>query len=368
MALRMMEATEDYKQKNLSLARINAFFQPLMGFLIGLSTVITVLAGGYMVSKGELTIGNIAEFVIYVNILTWPVTSIGWITSLTQQAAASQKRINEYLAQKPAWNNGVVLPPSQIQSIEFAHVSFVYSDTGIEALKDLNLEFKKGNKTAIVGKSGAGKSSIAELIVRMYDPTGGVISINGIPLPEFEISALRSKIGYVTQDIFLFSDSIYHNIDIRQDGKPLDEIIRVAKIAGLHDEIVAFPEGYETLIGERGVLLSGGQKQRLSLARTLLFDPQVIILDDSLSALDAITEANIGEYLQNHWQERIVVVITHRAVSPIKFDRIYCIDQGKVEDFGTPDELLTRQNFYKKIFDIQNSDASVNEKNRDLFA
>ncbi|MEM0993274.1 MAG: ABC transporter ATP-binding protein, partial [Bacteroidota bacterium] len=284
------EQSEEYRQHSLGLAKIDALFFPTMLLLIGTSTVITVLIGGIKVIQGVITPGNIAEFVIYVSMLTWPVTAIGWIASIIQQAAASQKRINEFLETPVAIHSEATDTSPLEGKITFDQVSFRYPDTGILAIQNMNLELLPGQKMAIIGRTGSGKTTIADLITRMYDVSEGSIKIDGRDLREHNLSNLRYRIGYVPQDVFLFSDTIAQNIAFGKRDASQEEIEQYAQYASIHNEIKDLPEGYETLVGERGVTLSGGQKQRTSIARALIKQPDILILDDCLSAVDTKTE------------------------------------------------------------------------------
>ncbi len=345
--------SEVYKHKSMDLVQVNALFHPLMMLLIGVSTILTVYVGGLQVVKGNITPGNIAEFVIYVNMLTWPVTAIGWIASIIQQAAASQKRLNEFLK-----------TPTSIQStsteqlpikgtIDFNNVSFVYPDTGIKALDNIDLHLKPGAKLAIVGKTGSGKTTMADLLVRMYDTTDGAILIDGKPIQQLDVHNLRQQIGYVTQDIFLFSDTITNNISFGAKDVSQEEVEQFAKYAAVYDDIKGLTYGFETMVGERGVTLSGGQKQRVSIARALIKKPNIIILDDCLSAVDTNTEAQILGYFNESLQDKTTIIITHRIYSRIKFDKIIVLDDGQIVEEGTHEELLKNEGFYYDLYEKQ---------------
>ncbi len=355
------DQSEEFRQKSLKLVRVDAFFFPLMSLLIGASIIITVYVGGMQVIAGNLTAGNIAEFVIYINMLTWPVTAIGWIASLTQQAAASQKRINEFLKTQPAIVNqapplaaGEVRPPLK-GHIRFEQVSFVYPDTGIQALNNVSFEVLPGQKLAIVGRTGSGKTSIADLLVRMYDATGGRILIDGVDIKMHDLFHLRRSIGYVPQDVFLFSDTVLTNIAFGKDGISREEAEFFAKSAAVHDEIMGLPNGYETVVGERGVTLSGGQKQRVSIARAFAKRPDIVILDDCLSAVDTNTESQILGYMENALSDKTAIIITHRIYGMLQFDKIIVIDEGGVAEEGTHEELLSRGGYYAEMFEKQST-------------
>jgi len=345
--------SNNYKDKSLELAKVNALFFPLMLLLISISTIITIYVGGLEVVKGEITPGNIAEFVIYVNMLTWPVTSIGWIASIIQQASASQQRINEFLDTSPSITNPSDEPFVLEHEISFKNVDFVYPDTGIQALSDIDLKIKKGEKIAIIGRTASGKTSIAELILRMYDVTGGDITIDGENIKYINLDALRQSIAYVPQDLFLFSDSIENNIGFGIDEFHRDEIMKYAEYASINKEIQGLPNGYDALVGERGVTLSGGQKQRISIARALIKKPDIVILDDCLSAVDTKTEQKILSYLNNELSEKTAIIITHRIQSLIDFDQIVVLDEGKIVERGKHKELIEKQGYYYDILEQQ---------------
>ena len=349
------DQSEIYKAKALGLARIDNAFFPLMLLLIGASTIITVYVGGLQVVAGNITPGNIAEFVIYVNMLTWPVTSIGWIASLTQQAAASMKRINEFLKTEPTiQNSGSELSKLTIDgNVNFENVTFIYPDTGIKALKNVSFTVKKGEKLAIIGRTGSGKTSIADLLVRMYDVTEGGIKIDGQDIKTFNLNVLRQRIGYVPQDVFLFSDTVSDNIAFGKKGVSQAEIEQFAKYAAVYEDIKGLSEGFNTIVGERGVMLSGGQKQRISIARALIKQPDIVILDDCLSAVDTTTEQTILGYLNNALAEKTAIIITHRIYSSLQFDKIIVLDNGEIIEQGTHETLLENKGYYFEIFENQ---------------
>lgn len=356
--------SEEYRKKSLELIRIDAFFFPLMALLIGASTIITVYVGGLQVVAGKINPGNIAEFVIYINMLTWPVTAIGWIASLTQQAAASQKRINEFLNTQPTITNPVATDPLQANDtnspatslqghIQFQNVSFSYPDTGIKALENVSFELLPSQKMAIVGRTGSGKTTIADLLVRMYDVDEGRILIDGKDIREHDLAHLRQRIGYVPQDVFLFSDTVLGNIAFGKDGISREAAEYFAKSASVHEEIIGLPEGYETMVGERGVTLSGGQKQRVSIARAFAKDPDVVLLDDCLSAVDTNTESRILGYLSGALSDKTAIIITHRIYQMLQFDKIIVLDEHRVSEEGTHDELLARGGYYAEMYERQ---------------
>ncbi len=346
---------ERYKEKNLGLARVQALFQPMMILLIGISTVLTVYVGGLLVMRGEVTTGNIAEFVIYVNMLTWPVAAIGWITSLVQRAAASQKRINEFLDVKPEIINNTNVKIKKCSEIAFRQVEFVYPDTGIKVLNGISFKVRKGESLGIIGKTGSGKSTIANLICRIYDVTKGEILINNKEISNINLDDLRFSIGYVPQDGFLFSDTISNNIAFgkRVDSSDINNIREAAKIAVVDDEIMSFPEDYHTLIGERGITLSGGQKQRVAIARAVIKEPSILILDDCLSSLDTKTEEEVIHNLRPLMKKSVSIVCSHR-VSSLKFcDKIMVLDGGNIIEFGKHKDLIDKKGIYFDLFQAQ---------------
>jgi ATP-binding cassette subfamily B protein len=361
------DQSEEFRRKSLKLIRIDAFFFPLMALMIGVSTIITVYVGGLLVVEtaalpvgdpSKVTAGNIAEFVIYINMLTWPVTAIGWIASLTQQAAASQKRINEFLKTQPAITNPAdgQAPATTLNGhIRFENVTFVYPDTGIKALDNVSFEILPGQKMAIIGRTGSGKTTIADLLVRMYDVTEGRILIDGKDIREHDLHHLRRRMGYVPQDVFLFSDSVYGNIAFGKEGLSREEAAFYAKSAAVHNDIVDLPEGYDTLVGERGVTLSGGQKQRVSIARAFAKQPDVVLLDDCLSAVDTNTESQILGYLDNALADKTAIIITHRIYSMLQFDKIIVLDNHRISEEGTHETLLAKGGYYAELFEKQSA-------------
>ncbi len=345
--------SDEYKTKSLELAKIDALFFPLMVLLIGISTIITVYVGGLKVTTGELTPGNIAEFVIYVNMLTWPVTAIGWIASIIQQAAASQKRINEFLKTEPTILNSTTEDRPIEGAISFKNVGFNYPDTGIRAIDGISFDLKKGQKLAIVGRTGSGKTTVADLLVRLYDVTEGSIEIDGNDIREIDLANLRKRVGYVPQDVFLFSDSIAKNIQFGKRDASQEEVEAFAKYAAVHKDIAELPMQYETLVGERGVTLSGGQKQRVSIARALIKEPDIVILDDCLSAVDTNTEKQILDYFDTALANKTAIIITHRIYGLLEFDKIIVLDDGKISEEGTHEELIAMKGYYFDLFEKQ---------------
>ena len=352
-------ASEDYKVKSIRLTRVNALFFPIIMALVGVSTITTVYVGGLQVISGEIGYGVIAEFILYVNILTWPVTSLGWVTSIVQRAVASQTRINEFLDQKNDILSTDNIKANIHGTVEVENVSFTYPDSGIRALKDVSFQIKEGQTLGIIGTTGSGKSTIANLLMRMYDPTGGVINIDGNPITGYDISDLRRQIGYVPQDVFLFSDSIGNNIAFGIEESDPAIIEQAAKDADVYQNIVEFPKGFETMLGERGITLSGGQKQRVSIARAIAKEPKILILDDCLSAVDTKTENVILTALKNIMQNRTSIIISHRVSSAKLADQIIVLDDGKVIERGNHDSLMRQKGVYAELYEKQTNRESV---------
>ena len=336
---------EDYKDKNLDLVRVNAIFMPLMTLLIGVSTIMTIFIGGRLAMEGKISMGNIAEFVIYVNMLTWPVASLGWVTSLVQRAAASQERINEFMDTKASIVNPTNEKMEIHGNIEFKNVSFTYPDSGIKALQNINLKIKAGESVAILGRTGAGKSSLAGLVSRLYDTDSGSILIDGRDIKTVNLDVLRKSVGYVPQDVFLFSETIAENIAF---GTQLDisreEIEQAAKNAEIYKNIQHFPKGFETKLGERGITISGGQKQRISIARAIVGKPKILIFDDCLSAVDTETEKGIINNLTSVMKDKTTLIISHRVSSVAHCDQIFVLDEGTVLEQGTHESLMKDEN------------------------
>jgi ATP-binding cassette subfamily B protein len=345
--------SNQYLTKSLNLTHVNALFFPLVTGLIGLSTILTVYVGGILVDRGEITTGNIAEFVIYINMLTWPVTSLGWVTSIVQRAAASQERINAFLYEKPEIVGPDALPKPLEGNISFREVWLTYPDSGIEALKGVDFDLHAGQSLAIVGGLGSGKSTIANMICRLYDPSAGSVLIDGENLKNINLHSLREQVAYVPQDVFLFSDTISKNIAFGKDDATQQEIEDAARWAGVYDNIMAFPKGFETIIGERGITLSGGQKQRVAIARALIRQPKILILDDCLSAVDTHTENEILNHLKVLMKNRSTLIISHRISSVKLADRILVLADGKIVEQGTHRELLRKKGVYREIYDKQ---------------
>lgn len=355
-----------YKTESMSLARTNALFMPTIILLIGVSTILTIYIGGIQAYHGQIKPGEIAEFVIYVNMLTWPFASVGWVTSIIQRAAASQERINEFLKIKPEIVSQNDLPVLFDKEIKFENVSLTYENTGVTGLKNISFKLEKGKTLGIIGKTGSGKSSIAYLLMRLMDPTSGQVLIDEKKLSDSNLETWRQKIGYVPQEHFLFSDSIRNNILFGIENSEVEQVSvesenqmqRAAEDAGIHETIMNFPEKYDTLLGERGINLSGGQKQRVSIARALMKNPEIIILDDCLSAVDNETEEHILQALKNRFSGKTAVIISHR-ISSIKYaDNILVIDNGQIVESGNHSSLLTLNGVYADTFRQQQMDQS----------
>lgn len=348
-----LKESEAYKTDSLSLVKVQSLFYPVMLLLAGLSTLITIYVGGIEVMKGNITTGNIAEFVVYVNLLTFPVLSLGWVTSLVQRAAASQKRINEYLGTVSEINQPKV-PETEIQgNIEFKNVSFVYPDTKIMALKEVSFTAAPGELVAIIGRTGSGKSTIANLLMRMYDCTSGEILIDGKPIQQLNLKNYRSQTGFVPQEVFLFSDTIANNIAFSVDKMDMPRVENAARSAAVYDNIAAFDEGFETMIGERGVTLSGGQKQRVSIARAVFRQPKILIFDDCLSAVDTKTEEEILNNLGKVMKGRTSILIAHRISTIKNADKIIVLDDGKIVEQGTHEALMEQKGSYYELYEKQ---------------
>ncbi|GAB4233738.1 MAG: ABC transporter ATP-binding protein [Ekhidna sp.] len=345
--------SEDYRDKSLKLAFVQALFMPLIMGLIGLSVILTVYVGSIQVFNGEVSTGNIAEFIIYVNMLTWPVTALGWITSIIQRAAASQRRINEFLQTKTDIVSRSHIEKELTGHISFKDVSFTYPDSGIQALKNVSFEVNPGESIAVVGTTGSGKSTIANLVCRLYDIEDGVLKVDDIDVKDYDISSLRSQIGYVPQDVFLFSDTIENNISFGNRKMSREEIETAARDADLLENIKGFKDGFQTRVGERGITLSGGQKQRVSIARAIAREPKILILDDALSAVDTKTENAILNAMQRIMKGRTSIIISHRVSSAKLADKVVMLDDGKVIEQGTHDELLNKKGPYRELHDKQ---------------
>ena len=351
--LQFEKESTDYKNKSLKLAFVQAVFFPLIMSLIGLSVILTIYIGGVEVFNGSISTGVIAEFIIYVNLLTWPVAALGWITSIIQQAAASQKRINEFLETKTDIISTENLEKNLEGTIEFKNVDFIYPDSGIHALKNISFKVNQGESVAIIGNTGAGKSTLANLICRMYDISSGSLKIDGQSIQRYNLSCLRSQIGFVPQDVFLFSDSIRNNIAFGNPDMNEEKIIQAAKDADLLNNIADLPNGFDTRVGERGITLSGGQKQRVSIARAVAREPKILILDDALSAVDTKTENTILEAMAKIMKGRTSLIISHRVSSAKLASKIIVLLNGSIIEQGSHEDLLEKNGAYKGIYDQQ---------------
>jgi ATP-binding cassette, subfamily B, multidrug efflux pump len=345
--------SDEYKRQSLKLTRVQSLFFPLIMGLIGLSTILTVYAGSVEVINGSLTFGNIAEFIIYVNLLTWPVASLGWTTSLVQRAAASQKRINEFLKTKTDIISEKNLTPEIKGKVEFKNVSFTYPDTGIEALKNISFVINEGESLAIIGTTGSGKSTVSNLISRLYDVTSGEVLIDNTPIKHFNLLSLRSQTGVVPQDVFLFSDTIFNNIAFGLLKPEESKVLQAAKDADVYSNIVAFPQGFNTRVGERGITLSGGQKQRVSIARAVVREPKILILDDALSAVDTKTENTILNSMKKIMKGRTSIIISHRVSSAKLANKIIVLNEGTIVEEGTHENLLAHNGTYRELYEKQ---------------
>ena len=348
------------KNKNMKLSFLNSLFGPLMLFLIGISNLIVICAGGMMYINGSIThVGVIAEFILYVNMLTWPVASLGWISSMIQEAIASQKRINEFLKEVPQIQNTEKNPTTITGAIEFKNVSFTYDDTNITALKNINFKVNKGETLAILGKTGSGKSTILSLISRLYDVEHGEVLIDGKSIKNVNLESLRNAIAVVPQDAFLFSDTIKNNIKFGKENATDEQVIGVAKQAVVHHNIAEFKLGYDTILGERGITLSGGQKQRVSIARALIKDAPILLLDDSLSAVDTETEEAILHNLEKETQSKTTFIVSHRISAVRNADKIIVLEDGNIIQSGSHNELLNSDGYYKELYEMQLAEKEI---------
>ena len=343
--------SEGSKNKNIDLVKVQALFFPLMILLIGLSNILVIYIGGNQFISGQIKeLGTIVEFLIYVNMLTWPVAVVGWVTSMVQQAEASQKRINEFLKEQPDILNYEFSSSPIKGKLEFKNLSFTYSDTNITALKNISFTVNQGETVAILGNTGSGKSTILELIGRLYDVEKGQIIINNKNIRDLNLFDLRNSIGYVPQDAFLFSDSIINNIKFGKENATEDDVFKAAKAAAVHKNIIEFKKGYQTLSGERGITLSGGQKQRISIARALIKSPQILLLDDCLSAVDTETEEKIINNLESITNDKTTIIVSHRVSSAKKADKIIVLDEGEIIQQGTHNKLIKQVGYYKDLY------------------
>ncbi|HMK26074.1 MAG TPA: ABC transporter ATP-binding protein [Chitinophagaceae bacterium] len=352
--------SEEYKKNAVGLAKVEAIYFPSITLLIGLSTLLTIMIGGLYYIHGSHNIGlnTIVEFVMYINMLTFPVSAIGLTASMIQRAAASQKRVNEFLDTEPTIQNAPAVVKGSLQgNIHFENVNFIYPHTGIHALKDFTLDIKKGEKVAIVGRTGSGKSTIAQLLLRMYDAGSGTIELDGVNIQKIDLKTLREQISYVPQDVFLFSETVENNIRFGLQEAEISAVEKAARQANVDKEIAGFPEQYNTMIGERGVTLSGGQKQRISIARALIKDPNLVIFDDCLSAVDARTEKEIISNLNEFLRDKTAIIITHRIFSLFNFDKIVVLDDGVKVEQGTHQELLAQKGYYASLYARQQEES-----------
>nr|MBP9214532.1 ABC transporter ATP-binding protein [Chitinophagaceae bacterium] len=349
--------SELYKKNAIGLAKVEAIYFPSMALMIGISTLLTIAIGCWFVVHGEnnVTAGTITEFVIYINMLTFPVSAIGWTASMIQRAAASQKRLNEFLETEPEISQAKSGNIEKIGGdIVFNNVSFTYPNTGIQALKDFSITIPKGNKVLILGKTGSGKTTVAQLLLHFYNPTTGTIAIGNHAINEISLKHLRQQISYVPQDVFLFSDTVSNNIKFGLvEEANQTSVEQAAKFASIHNEIMAFDKQYNTVIGERGVTLSGGQKQRISIARALIKQPEFVVFDDCLSAVDAKTEHEIINHLYQYLHDKTALIITHRIFSKFNFDQIIVLDDGQIIEQGTHKELFALNGYYTELYNNQ---------------
>ena len=349
----MIAFSSETKDKSVDLAKFQSWFFPMMLLLIGCSNILVIFIGGNQYINGEINLGVLAEFIIYVNMLTWPVATVGWVTSIVQQAEASQKRINEFLSEK---NEIISVNQNDYKikgELEFKGVSLKYPETNIEALSEIDFKINAGQSLGIIGSVGSGKSTVLELIVRNYDPDSGKILIDNKNLKDHNIEVIRRDIGYVPQTTFLFSDTIYNNINFGNINSKAEDIQYFSKIACIHDDIMSFPKKYASMLGERGINLSGGQKQRLAIARALIKKPQILILDDSLSALDTETEHNVIKNLKKEIKDITKIIVSHRISTIEKCDLILVLNSGKVIEYGTHKKLCEINGYYKETYDKQ---------------
>lgn len=356
--------SESYRNNAIGLARVEALYFPSMTLMMGISTILTILIGGMQAIEDPGKVGMIVEFVIYINMLTFPVSAIGWTASMIQRAAASQKRLNEFLDIRPS----IVTAPDAVRdpalggSIVFDQVNFTYPHTGIKALQHFSLTVNSGDKVLILGKTGSGKTTLAQLLLRFYEPDSGSISIGNRPLNRIDLQDLRRQISYVQQDVFLFSDTVANNIRFGVSGDtPIEKVKEAARFANVDKDIMGFEQQYDTVIGERGVTLSGGQKQRISIARALIKNPEIILFDDCLSAVDAKTEKEIIGHLYGYLQDKTALIITHRIFAGFKFDKIIVLKDGKLAETGSHETLMAQNGYYAELYQLQLSENGAEE-------
>ena len=343
----------EYRSVNEELFRVNATFQPIMILMVGISTLITIFVGGQLYFAGEVSAGNITEFIYYVNLLTWPIASIGWVTSLVQSAAASMERLNEFLSEEPDFKSGDYQPSSFQGTVTFKNVSFTYPNSGIQALDNVSFTLQAGHSLGILGKTGSGKSTVTALMVRQYDPTEGQILIDGVDIKDWHLPTLKKYLGWVPQEAFLFSDTIARNIAFGLDEFNQDQVEQAAKAAGVHDNIIDFPKQYETTVGERGITLSGGQKQRVSIARALAKSPKLMVFDDCLSAVDTETEELILGNIKEATASISSMIVAHRVSSVKHCEQIICLENGQIIEKGTHEELEIAGGHYSELISLQ---------------
>lgn len=355
--------SEAYRKSAINLAKVEAVYFPSIGLLIGVSTLLTIMIGGWYQIEHKISAGTIAEFVVYINMLSFPVSALGWVASMIQRASASQKRLNEFLDTRPTVRSPDQPVKKEITGdIQIRDLSFTYDHTGIKAIDHLNLTISKGQKIALVGKTGSGKSTLAQLLLRMFDPQQGDIRIDGTDIREYDLATLRRQIGYISQEVFLFSDTIANNIAFGVMGADQEKISKAARQANVEHEILSFPDQYQTMVGERGVTLSGGQKQRVSIARALIKNSGILIFDDCLSAVDAKTEKQILKSLYEVLETKTAIIITHRIFSLLQFDKVVVMDDGRIIEQGTHDELLARNGYYAELYRRQQSTEDEDEE------